>query len=130
LRQGHSNSRWQPPSGQLILYSQTQVDSKVDGTDLGGGQFAPFHISASDDWWKILELNLRAPADLIRAVLPSMLERNNGTIICTTSRAAIGNLPYSTVFPDRPSESDVVLQCFKSGITPTGGDIERRVQQN
>ena len=63
----------------------------------GIGAFAPFHLSNSDDWWRILELNLRAPVDLVRAVLPAMLERNAGTIICTTSRAALVNFPFASV---------------------------------
>jgi short-subunit dehydrogenase len=83
-----------------MYLSQMLVDSSVTSVErLGGGTFAPFHLLDSDDWWRLLELNLRAPTDLVRAALPSMLERNSGTIICTVSRAALMNVPFTSVFP-------------------------------
>ena len=87
--------RW----GQLTSLLRMLVHSFIRALlrDLGSGNFAPFHLSTSDDWWRLLEVNLRAPTDLVRAVLPSMLERNSGTIICTVSRAALLNVPFSSV---------------------------------
>jgi len=73
-------------------------------------------MSDSDDWWKLVELNLRAPADLTRAVLPSMLERKSGTIICTVSRAAIGNGPYSSVRVNLKIELNVRRITFQSQV--------------
>lgn len=65
------------------------------------GAFSPFHLSTSNDWWK--KLNLHAPIHLGRAVPLSVIERNTGTIICLTSRAAVRNYPYCSVVPIRNS---------------------------
>lgn len=54
----------------------------------GSNTFQPFHLTDPVKWWDILELNLRAPVELTRLALPEMKERNSGTIIYTSSRAA------------------------------------------
>ena len=43
-------------------------------------------ISSSEDWWSVMEVNLKGPVDLTRLVLPSMLKRNTGTLIYHASR--------------------------------------------
>jgi len=57
--------------------------------------FRPFiqEQNIMQDWWPNIEQNLRAPIALIHAVLPSMIARNTGTIISTTTRAGILNYP-------------------------------------
>jgi NAD(P)-dependent dehydrogenase (short-subunit alcohol dehydrogenase family) len=49
------------------------------------------------DWWRSLELNVRAPIALIHAVLPSMTARQTGIIISTTAAAATLHIPFSSV---------------------------------
>ena len=51
-------------------------------------------ISTSEDWWSVMETNLRGPVDLTRLVLPSMLKRNTGTLIYHASRVS-SNSVYS-----------------------------------
>jgi NAD(P)-dependent dehydrogenase (short-subunit alcohol dehydrogenase family) len=46
------------------------------------------------DWWSSLEQNLRAPIELIHAVLPSMIARHRGTIISTTFVVAAQDFPF------------------------------------
>lgn len=41
-----------------------------------------------------MEAGLRVPVDLIHAVLPSMIERRQGTIISTTLMSAVVQAPY------------------------------------
>jgi NAD(P)-dependent dehydrogenase (short-subunit alcohol dehydrogenase family) len=41
-----------------------------------------------DDWWRVLEVNVRGPYLACRAVLPSMLERGTGRIVLTGSGAS------------------------------------------
>lgn len=45
-------------------------------------------ISTSEDWWSVMETNLKGPVDLTRLVLPSMLKRNTGTLIYHASRVS------------------------------------------
>jgi len=47
-----------------------------------------------DEWWHVLEINVRGPYLACRAVLPSMLERGAGRIVITGSGASY--LPGST----------------------------------
>jgi len=46
------------------------------------------------DWWPSMEACLRVPLELIHAVLPSMIERGQGTIISTTMLGAVIQAPY------------------------------------
>ncbi|KAI5194255.1 hypothetical protein E4T38_09624 [Aureobasidium subglaciale] len=53
--------------------------------------FMPFTMTDPKDWWYSLEINLKSPTELTRLVLPQMRKRNSGTIIYTSSRAAVAN---------------------------------------
>lgn len=86
----------------------------------GSNTFQPFHLTDPVEWWDILELNLRAPVELTRLVLPEMKERNSGTIIYTSSRAAAPelNLPWTTAY-----------NCAKTGITKFAGTLQVELDQ-
>lgn len=45
------------------------------------GRYGSFADSEPDDWWRVVETNVRGPALCTRAVLPSMLSRRRGHII-------------------------------------------------
>ncbi|KAI5238515.1 hypothetical protein E4T42_08971 [Aureobasidium subglaciale] len=53
--------------------------------------FMPFTMTDPKDWWYSLEINLKSPTELTRLVLPQMRKRNSGTIIYTSSRAAVAH---------------------------------------
>jgi NADP-dependent 3-hydroxy acid dehydrogenase YdfG len=55
----------------------------------GYGMFDKFEISRSDDWWGLVETNLKGPTDLTRLVLPDMIKRNTGTLIYIASRVSL-----------------------------------------
>lgn len=86
----------------------------------GSNTFQPFHLTDPVEWWDILELNLRAPVELTRLALPEMRERNSGTIIYTSSRAAAPelNLPWTTAY-----------NCAKTGITKFAGTLQVELDQ-
>lgn len=48
---------------------------------------------AADDWWRVIEINLRGPFLCARAVLPNMIDRQHGRIINVASEA--GGWPSS-----------------------------------
>ena len=52
----------------------------------GYGMFDKFEVSRSEDWWGLVETNLKGPTDLTRLVLPEMIKRNTGTLIYIASR--------------------------------------------
>ncbi|KAF5019482.1 hypothetical protein F66182_8489 [Fusarium sp. NRRL 66182] len=49
-------------------------------------------------WWRVFEVNMKAPAALTRQVLPDMMSRNSGTIIHIGSRNAIYDHPFMTAY--------------------------------
>ena len=55
----------------------------------GYGMFDKFEVSRSDDWWGLVETNLKGPTDLTRLVLPDMIKRNTGTLIYIASRVLL-----------------------------------------
>jgi NAD(P)-dependent dehydrogenase (short-subunit alcohol dehydrogenase family) len=84
----------------------------------GSNIFQPFHLTNATDWWDIMELNVRAPVELTRLVLPEMRERNQGVIIYTSSRAAKADLPWTTAY-----------NCAKTSITRFAGTLQVELDQ-
>ncbi len=52
----------------------------------------PFAYLDFDDWWKLMELNVKAPLYLTQLAIKSMRERNEGTVIAISSAAALSNI--------------------------------------
>jgi NAD(P)-dependent dehydrogenase (short-subunit alcohol dehydrogenase family) len=47
-----------------------------------------------DDWWRTMEINMRGPYMMTRAVLPSMVSRKRGRIINISSAVTMRTIPY------------------------------------
>lgn len=60
-----------------------------------------------------MEINVKAPIELTRMLLPSMQERNTGTIIYTSSRASASDLPWASGY-----------SCAKTSITRFAGVLQ------
>lgn len=60
----------------------------------------PFWEADAEQWWDVVETNLRGPANVDRAVLPGMVARGRGRIVNVSSGFAVGAYPdysaYST----------------------------------
>lgn len=84
----------------------------------GSNVFLPFHLTDADGWWDVMELNVRAPVELTRLVVPDMMHKNTGTIIYTSSRAAMANLPWTTSY-----------NCAKTAITRFAGTLQAELEQ-
>lgn len=74
-----------------------EIESKLGKLDVvvpnaGVNMFRPFVDTPIDEWWKVMDVNVRAPLVLSQLVLKSMRERNEGAIIYISSRAGIVNL--------------------------------------
>lgn len=52
----------------------------------GYGMFDTFDVSRVEDWWGLIETNLKGPTDLTRLVIKDMIKRNTGTLIYISSR--------------------------------------------
>jgi short-subunit dehydrogenase len=67
-----------------------------------------------DVWWRVYEVNVRAPVTLIRAVLPSMLKRKTGKLITVSSAVATMGLPAMSAY----NSSKAAISKFHEGIQP------------
>lgn len=54
------------------------------------GPFGPLWLADSESWWAAMTLHVRAPALLLKLVLPQMIERRKGRIVLVSSRAGNG----------------------------------------
>lgn len=72
------------------------------------------------DWWRTLEVNLRAPIALIHAILPSMLARGSGTIITTTLSSGFLNMPFQTADSSTRAAMIRFMQGLDHEVQPRG----------
>ncbi|KAI9740019.1 MAG: hypothetical protein M1818_004770 [Claussenomyces sp. TS43310] len=56
------------------------------------------HEEDLEKWWKVLEVNVRGPLNLIHAVTPGMIKRGSGILITTSSEVANSNVPYMSAY--------------------------------
>ncbi|KAI5210459.1 NAD(P)-binding protein [Aureobasidium subglaciale] len=97
-----------------------QVEKELGPVDIlvnnaGISRIGPFDVEEEDldIWWRVFEVNVRAPVSLIRAVLPSMLKRNTGVLLTTGSAVATLSLPVMTAY----SSSKAAISKFHEGLS-------------
>lgn len=95
-----------------------QVEKQLGPVDIlinnaGISRIGPLSGEAEDlsIWWRVFEVNVRAPVSLIRAVLPSMIERNTAVLISTSSSVATLPLPVMTAYS---SSKAAISKCHKT----------------
>ncbi len=78
-----TESRWGP------------LDLLINNAGMTGREDPLWELPA-DDWWRVIEVNLRGPFLCARAVLPGMVARRRGRIINVASNAGIQSTgPYA-----------------------------------
>ena len=105
-------------AAQKIL---SQVESQLGPVDIlvnnaGIARLGPVSAEAEDldIWWRVYEVNVRAPVSLIRAVLPKMLERGSGALITVSSAVATMGLPAMSAY----ASSKAAISKFHESIVP------------
>ena len=98
-----------------------QVEEKLGSPDIlicnaGTNTFMPFHMTDPTQWWKEMEIMVKAPTELTRMILPCMQKRNSGVIIYTSSRAAKADLPWTAGYG-----------CAKTAITRFAGVLQNEL---
>ncbi|MBA3303939.1 MAG: SDR family NAD(P)-dependent oxidoreductase [Actinomycetota bacterium] len=78
------------------------------GIDAGG----TFHLAAPEDIEVAYQVNLLAPVELCRQVLPGMLQRKGGHIVNVSSLAGVGAFPGLTIY----SSTKAGLTHFTAGL--------------
>ncbi len=80
------------------------IEAAMGPVDLlvnNAGQFGPVGPLAAtdpDDWWQVLEVNLRGPVYCARAVLPGMLARGHGRIVNVSTSAGFTAIPMLSAY--------------------------------
>jgi 3-oxoacyl-[acyl-carrier protein] reductase len=62
------------------------------------GPVGPLAATDPDDWWQVLEVNLRGPLYCARAVLPGMLARRHGRIVNVSTSAGLAAVPLLSAY--------------------------------
>ncbi|WP_327070073.1 SDR family oxidoreductase [Kitasatospora sp. NBC_01250] len=93
----------------------------------------PFWEADLGQWWQVVEVNLRGPANLLRCVLPGMVARRRGRVLNLNSGLAVGRdsnytayatskgalLQLSGNIADSLSAHGVVVLDISPGPSPT-----------
>ena len=81
-----------------------RVETALGPIDLlvnNAGQFGPVGPIAAtdpDEWWQVVEVNLRGPLYCARAVLPGMLARGHGRIINVSTTSGFAATPMLSAY--------------------------------
>ena len=99
----------------------SKVESELGPIDIlcnnaGISRISPLAVEAEDldVWWRVYEVNVRAPVSLIRAVLPGMIERKSGVVMSVSSNVATMALPVMTAY----ASSKAAISKFHELLVP------------
>ena len=90
------------------------IDLLVNNAGIGGGGMLPWEIDV-DDWWRVLEVNLRGAFLCSHAVLPGMIERQRGRIINLGSNAGFNYIPMASAYSVSKSALLHMTGCIAAG---------------
>ena len=62
------------------------------------GPFGPIWRVDPDEWWRAQAVHIRAPMLFMQAVLPGMIERARGRVVCISAKAARIVAPYMSAY--------------------------------
>ncbi len=119
-----------------ILSIYGRIDVLVNNA--GYSKEAPFLELSEESWNDILQVNLLAPMQCTRLVLPGMLERGEGAIVNVASAAGQRGLPNSTAYSAAKSGLIAATQALGEEIRLTGvrantlcpGPVDTEILQN
>jgi NAD(P)-dependent dehydrogenase (short-subunit alcohol dehydrogenase family) len=62
------------------------------------GPFGPIWEADRDEWWHAQAVHIRAPMLLLHRVVPGMIERGRGRMVCVSAKAARIVAPYMSAY--------------------------------
>jgi len=100
-----------------IVAALGPIDALVNNA--GWDRLAPFLETDEDLWDRVIDINLRGPIRMTKAVLPSMVERQGGRIVNISSDAGrVG------------STGEAVYSACKAGIIGFGKTVAREMARH
>lgn len=74
----------------------------------------------TDEWWRVVTTNVRAPMLFSKAVVPGMIERQNGRIININSLRAVHTLPTQTAYSVSKCALAKLTESLAASLEGTG----------
>ncbi len=84
------------------------------------GPLGPFSDAEPEQWWRVLEVNLRGPVLCARAVLPGMLRRRRGRIVNVASAGGTSAITYFSPYVASKTALIRFTECLAAEIAPFG----------
>jgi NADP-dependent 3-hydroxy acid dehydrogenase YdfG len=115
-----------------VIDTWGRIDVLINNAGIAGDSHA-FTRTAVDDWWRVLEVNVKGPLQFMARVLPSMLQQDSGIVINIGSYAAIRPIPGNSAYTaskaalarltdsvaEEVKASGVQLFCVSPGLVET-----------
>ena len=86
----------------------------------GIGTYAPFAELSSDDWEQMLRVNVVGAANVVRAVLPTMLRQGAGHVVNMGSIRGIETIPTTTAYAASKFAVVGFTQALRQELVGTG----------
>jgi len=80
----------------------------------------PFSYLDFNDWWKEMEMNVKAPLFLIQLAIRSMRERNSGTVIAISSAAGVHSHPGMSAYCTSKTALNRAIACLQLELDAEG----------
>lgn len=98
------------------------VDVLVNNAGIGGGKNGPQKLWDMDveEWWQVMETNMKGPMLYCHAVLPTMIERGSGIIVNIGSYIAIRAMPAATAYAASKAALARFTECLAADLADTG----------
>lgn len=81
---------------------------------------SPFLDHPSEDWWRIVEVNLTGTFHLVQAVLPGMRRRGGGRVVIVSSYWGITGWPNATAYAASKSGLVSLTKTLGRELAPVG----------
>jgi len=78
------------------------------------------HEKDLDIWWKVMEVNVKGPLNLIHAIIPSMIKRGSGILITTSSEVANSTVPYMSAYCASKAAITKAIHVLNLELEPKG----------
>jgi NAD(P)-dependent dehydrogenase (short-subunit alcohol dehydrogenase family) len=73
------------PRRIVMMVEETLGPVDILINNAGISRTSPMSLEDMDAWWRVYEVNVKAPVSLCREVLPSMVKRQTGVVISTSA---------------------------------------------
>jgi len=104
-----------------VIESQLgQIDVLVNNAGRIDAVEVPLWESDPDDWWGVVETNLRGPFLLAQLVAPRMVERGNGRIVTVSTGSALRDSDVYSAYAVSKAAALRLSGCLHVALAPRG----------